>query len=180
MAKQDLDRSKIAGGLVDHRSLRSPQRMRTVILPTKPDRRHPLIDQPGVLSSAEMISVVDATGKGIVIDCSSPSLKPGEQTSSDLGRNFELHGSSGLLLDDHRTSSNFMTRDESPDFHFYQIAAKELAVDGKIEKRTISHPSFSVEKETHCPDLALLQGHLDANLLARVPSRSTQCSRIIL
>lgn len=51
MAKQDLDRPKVAGSLVNHRSLRSPQGMRTVVLPTKPDRRHPLIDQPGVLPS---------------------------------------------------------------------------------------------------------------------------------
>lgn len=127
-----------------------------------------------------MIRVVDATGNGIVIDCSSPSLKPGKQTSSDLGRDLELHGSSSLPLDDHRASSNFVARDKGPDFDFYQIAAAELAVDGKIEKCSISHPSFSVEEETYCPDLALLQGLLDANLLACVPSRSTQCSRIIL
>jgi hypothetical protein len=91
-----------------------------------------------------------------------------------------LDGASSLLLDDDRASSNFVARDEGPDFDFYQIAAAELAVDGKIEQRSISHPSFSVEKKTHCPDLALLQGLLDANLLACVPSRSTQCSRIIL
>jgi hypothetical protein len=108
------------------------------MLPTKPDRRHPLIDQPGVLPSAEMISAVDATGKGIVIDCSSPSLKPGEQTSSDLGRNFELRGSSSLLLDNHRASPNIVACDECPNSQFYQIAAAELAVDGKIEKRSIS------------------------------------------
>lgn len=154
--------------------------MRTVILPTKPDCRHPLIDQSGVLPSAEMVSAVDATGKGIVIDCSSPSLEPGKQTSSDLGRNFELHWSSSLLLDDSRPSSDVVAGDECPDFQLYQIAAAELAVDGKIEKRPISHPSFTVEEEADRPDLALLQGLIDANLLARVPSRSTQCARILL
>ncbi len=76
MAKQNLDCPKVAGSLVDNGSLRSQQGMRTVILPTKPDRRHQLIDQPGVLPGAEMIGVVDATGKGIVVDCSSSSLKP--------------------------------------------------------------------------------------------------------
>lgn len=105
-----------------------------------------------------MISVVDATGKDIVIDCSSPSLKPGKQTSSDLGRSFELHGSSSLLLDDHRPSSNIVARDECPDFQLYQIAAAEFAVDGKIEKRPISHPSFTVEEEADCPDLGVASG----------------------
>lgn len=139
--------------------------MRTVILPTKPDRCHPLIDQPGVLPSAEMISRVDATGKGIVIDCSSPSLKPGKQTSSDLRRDFELHGSSSFLLDDRRPSSNVVTSYESSDFQFYQIAAAELAVDSKFEKRPISHPSFTVEEEPDCPDLALLQSFLTPTCL---------------
>jgi hypothetical protein len=127
-----------------------------------------------------MTSAVDATGKGIVIDCSSPSLKPGKQASSDVSRNFELYGSSSLLLDDHRPSSNVVARDECPDFQLYQIAAAELAIDGKIEKRPISYPSFTVEEEADCPDLALLQGLLYANLFTRVPSRSTQCARIIL
>jgi hypothetical protein len=37
-----------------------------------------------------------------------------------------------------------LARDEGPDFDFDQIATAELAVDGEIEQRTISHPSFSV------------------------------------
>jgi hypothetical protein len=180
MAKQDLDRSKVAGGLIDHGSLRSPQGMRTVILSTKPVPSDPLIDQSGVLPRAEMIDVVDTTGKGMVINCSSPSLKPSKQTCSDLGRDLELHGASSLLPDGHSASANVVAHDERPDFDFYQITAAERAVDGKIEQRMISHPSFSVEKEAPCPDLALLQGLLDANLLACVPSRSPQCSRIIL
>lgn len=111
-----------------------------------------------------MTGVAHSARKGKVIDCSSPSLKPSKQTCPDFGRNLELYGASSLLLDDHRASSYFVARDEGSDFDLHQIAAAELAVDGKIEQRTISHPSFSVEKEAHCPNLALLQGLLDANL----------------
>jgi hypothetical protein len=107
-----------------------------------------------------------------------PSVKRAREKAEGIRRARKL--AQKKLNRDHRTSSNFVARDKSPYFHFYQIAAAELAVYGKIEKRTISHRSFSVEKETHCPDLALLQGLLDANLLACVPSRSTQFSRIIL
>ncbi|MGI0524051.1 hypothetical protein ABY43_07265 [Rhizobium giardinii] len=127
-----------------------------------------------------MTGVAHSARKGKVIDCSSPSLKPSKQTCPDFGRNLELHGASSLLLDDHRASSYFVARDEGSDFDLHQIAAAELAVDGKIEQRTISHPSFSVEKEAHCPNLALLQGLLDANLSSCVPSRSTRCGRIIV
>ncbi|WP_201269263.1 hypothetical protein [Sinorhizobium meliloti] len=51
-----------------------------------------------------------------------------------------------------------MSRDEGSDFDIYQIAAAELAVDGKIEQRTISHPSFSVEKEAHRPKSGAASG----------------------
>lgn len=96
-----------------------------------------------------MISVVDATGKGIVIDCSSPSLKPGEQTSSDIGRNLELHGSSGLLLNDHRASSNFLARNESPYSHFYEIVARSfLSMARPKSARSLIPPSRSRKKRT--------------------------------
>jgi hypothetical protein len=59
----------------------------------------------------------------------------------------------------------FVARDESPDFHFTKSQPRRLLSMAKIERRSISHPSFSVEKDAHCPDLALLHGLLDANLL---------------
>ena len=76
---------------------------------------------------------MDPTGKGIVIDCSSPSLKPGKQACPDLGRDLELYGSSSPLLADHGTSSNILTCDEGPNFDLYEIAASELTVDDEIE-----------------------------------------------
>ncbi len=42
----------------------------------------------------------------------------------------------------------------------YQITATELAVDRKIDKRPVAHPTFTVEEEANCPDLALLRGLL--------------------
>lgn len=95
-----------------------------------------------------MTGVAHSARKGKVIDCSSPSLKPSKQTCPDFGRNLELYGASSLLLNDHRASSYFVARDEGSDFDLHQIAAAELAVDGKIEQRTISHPSRSRKKRT--------------------------------
>ena len=119
-----------------------------------------------------MICVIDPTGKGIVNDRSSPPLKPGTQGGPDLGRN--------LLLNDHRASANLFARDEGSDFDFNEIAVAELAVDGEIEQRTISHSPFSVQEEADRPNLALLQRFLDANLSTGIPCRSAQCSWIIL
>ncbi|WP_017276414.1 hypothetical protein [Sinorhizobium meliloti] len=38
----------------------------------------------------------------------------------------------------------FWAGDEGPGLNLNEIAAAELAVDGGIEQRTISHPPFSV------------------------------------
>lgn len=92
VGEQDLDRAKITGGLVDHRSVRTPKGVRAVIFTRQPNGSDPFLDQPGVLASAEMIDMIDSAWKGIVIDCSSPSLQPGKQTCPDIDRKLELYG----------------------------------------------------------------------------------------
>jgi len=66
-----------------------------------------------------MICVIDPPGKGIVIDRSSPPLKPGAQAGPDLG--LSNCKTSSLLLNDHRTSSNCFARDEGSDFDLNEI-----------------------------------------------------------
>jgi len=144
VSKQNLDRAKIASRLVNHCSLRASKRMSSVVLTPQPNGRHPLVNQPGILWSAEVIGVVDSTGKRIVIDSSSPTLKPGKQACPDLGRNLELNWTSSFLLDDHGTSTNFLACDERPNFDLDEIATSELAVDSEIEQRAVSHSSLSV------------------------------------
>jgi hypothetical protein len=41
-----------------------------VVFAPQPNRSHPLIDQSGILSSAEMIGMIDSTRKGVVVNCS--------------------------------------------------------------------------------------------------------------
>ncbi len=72
VSKQNLNRAKIASRLVNHCSLRASKRMSSVVLTPQSNGRHPLVNQPSILSSAEVIGVVDTTGKRIVIDSSSP------------------------------------------------------------------------------------------------------------
>lgn len=138
VSEQNLDRTKIARRLVNHCGLRASKRVCSIVLAPQTNGSHPFVNQPGILSSAEMIGVVAPTGKGIVIDCSSPPLKPGKQACPDLGRNLKLYRTSSLLLNDHGTSSNFLACDEGANFDLNEIAASELAVDSEIEQRTVS------------------------------------------
>src|SRR3546814_9007852 len=47
--------AKIAGRFVDHRGLRPTQRMRPVLAAVEADGGHPLVDQSGILASAQEI-----------------------------------------------------------------------------------------------------------------------------
>jgi len=80
-----------------------------------------------------MIGMIDSTGKSVVVDCSASPFKPCKQTRSDFGSNFELHGATGLLLDNHGASSNFLTCDKGSDLDLNKIAASELTVDREIK-----------------------------------------------
>ncbi|GGB25368.1 hypothetical protein GCM10011324_39070 [Allosediminivita pacifica] len=58
VAKQELDRAKIACLAVDLRCLRAPQRVRPVAARFETDRRHPLPDEPYVLARRDVRPVV--------------------------------------------------------------------------------------------------------------------------
>lgn len=91
MAKQYLNRSKIAGGLVDYGSLRAPKRVGAVFFQS--NGRHPLIDKAGILAGAQMPGGIDATGEGKIIDTAASPLQPSEQTTSCVGSDFKLNRS---------------------------------------------------------------------------------------
>ena len=119
VTKQDLDCANVTSCLVHHGSFRSPKGLRAVILPTQTNRSAPLIDHPGALPS---------------------------RACPDFGGDLELYGASSFLLDDHGTRLNLVARDKGSDFGFHQVAAAELAVDGKIEQR-LNLSSFLLGRE---------------------------------
>jgi hypothetical protein len=54
MTEQDLDGTKVSGASVDDRRLRSAQGMCAILAWHQADTRYPFIDQPSILSGAEM------------------------------------------------------------------------------------------------------------------------------
>lgn len=75
-----------------------------------------------------MIAMIDPTGEGIVVNCSTSSFKPCKQTSPNVRRDLELHRTASLLLDDHGTDSDFCSCHESDYFDFNEIATAKLAL----------------------------------------------------
>ena len=80
MSEQDLNCSRIAGRLVDQCSLCASECVRAVVFASQPNCSDSLIAQFGILASAEMISMIDPTRKGVVIDCSASPFKQRKQT----------------------------------------------------------------------------------------------------
>ena len=57
---------------------------------TKAHRNDPLVNEPSVLSRAEMARMIDAAGEGVVVYCATATLKPGEQAGPNISCQLEL------------------------------------------------------------------------------------------
>ena len=57
----------------------------------QPNCSYPLIDQSCILASAEMMGMIDSTGKDLVVNCSTSPFKPRKQTCPDVGCDLELY-----------------------------------------------------------------------------------------
>ena len=133
-----------------------------------------------MLASAQMPVRIHAAGKGKVVDGSAPPFQPSEQTAPRVCSDFKLHGSSGLLLNHHGPGADHRAGYKGANLDFHEITTPQLAVDRKVEKRSITHPTFAIKKESDGPNLANLESALSANLPASIPCRPSYSSRIIL
>lgn len=96
--EKDLDGTQISGRPVDDRCLRSTQRVRAVVFTPQADTCDPLIDQTRILPSTDVVRMIDAAGKGVVVYGATTPLKPGKQTRTRIGLQFELNRSTRPLL----------------------------------------------------------------------------------
>jgi hypothetical protein len=150
-----------------------PERMRTVFLRAKTDGGHPLIHQPSILPGALMIVRISSAGKHEVLYRAPSPLEPCQQACSGIARDLELHRSAGLLLDHHRPGANVVTGDQRTDLEFDQIAAAQLAVDGRIKQRSVANATRAIQEEPDGPNLPDLERSLRANLPTGIPRRPT-------
>lgn len=74
--QQNLDSAQITRGLIDHRCLGPPKRVRAVFPTIQPNGRDPLVNQPRILSRAEVAKIIHAAWKHVIVDASATSLKP--------------------------------------------------------------------------------------------------------
>jgi hypothetical protein len=89
-------------------------------------------------------------------------------------------GPAHLALENHGSGAHPPAADEVADPDFDDVAAAQLAVDGKIKHRAVAQASLAIEPEADGPDLLRLEGSLCAELSTRVPRLLLLEGRIVL
>jgi len=180
MTEQNLHGTQVARLLIDDGSLGSAERMRPKVLPAQPNLGHPLVNEASILPGADVIGMINPTGKDEVIERASSAFDPSEDAAAGVFKKFELNGPAGLLLNNDRSRANPAATDKLADLDFNDVAPAKLTVDREIEHRTVAQSVLSIQPEPDSPDLLRLQRAFGANLSARVPRSPIFGRRIIL
>jgi hypothetical protein len=157
VAKKNLNGPQIAGLFVNDGRFSSAKRVGAVILPDQSDRGYLFINQSGILPGANMIGMINAAWKHIVIQRAFTTFKPSQDTSTGGLKELKLDWPAGLLLDNDGSRTNLTTADKIADFDFDYVAAAQLAVDREIEHGTIANTVRATQPEPDRPDLLKFQ-----------------------
>ena len=103
-----------------------------------------------------MLRLFASARKDVVVDCASPVLQPRLYAGSSSLKQLELDRPAGLLLDNRGPRPDPTTAEKLANPDFDDVAAAQLAVDGKVEQSSVAKPSFSVEPKPYRPYLLRL------------------------
>src|SRR5690554_1969527 len=114
--------------------------MRAVVFSAQSDGCDPFVHKPGILARAHRAAEIKTAGKDIPIGCPATAQEPCGKTAASVSGNLELHRSSCFLLNNESGVPNIGARHEITDLELHEVAAAQLAVDGKVEPRAIAQP----------------------------------------
>ena len=123
--------------------------MCAVIFLAQANPNHPFVDQPSILSGAEMVRSVVSAWEDVVIECAAAARQPSLDAGASPLKELELHGAAGLLLHHRGPRSDPTATDKIADPNFDDVAAPQLTVDGKVEQSPVTKPSVTVQPEPY-------------------------------
>jgi hypothetical protein len=91
-----------------------------------------------------MAHIVNATRKREIPKRAFPPDQPSIETLSRLGHDLELNRASGLLLDHRCPFAHATVADEIAHAKFDEVTSPQLAVNGNVEKSTVSEASMFI------------------------------------
>ena len=108
MAKQELHSSEVSGLAIDDRRLSASQRMRSVGCRVQTDRRHPVLNDPGLLPGRQMRRTPQPASEEVVFRARLVLLEKRADRSASVFGDLELNRATGFLLDN-RTARSDLT-----------------------------------------------------------------------
>jgi hypothetical protein len=76
--------------------------MRPVVLRPQSDAGYPLINEPSILSGADMLGVIDAARRDELVKRAASAFEPDQNATAEGLKEFKPNGPTCLLLDDGR------------------------------------------------------------------------------
>jgi hypothetical protein len=143
--------------------------MRPIILGRKTYADDPLMHETRVLSRTYMSHVVVAAREDEVVQGTASAFQPRTHRLTGRVHQLELDRSSCFLLNDDSAITYTLARDHIANPHFNYVTAAQLAINSKVEKRSVTKTSVLVQPEADGPDLLLLQSLLGTDQSAFVP-----------
>ncbi len=158
----------------------APKRVRPVILPAQSDPGDPFVDEPGVLSGADMSGLVNPARKCKVVESAASPFKPSEDARPGRLKKLELHRSPGFALDNDRPGPNPTAADEVARPDLDDVAAAQLTINGEVKHGSVANSTVMVEPEPDGPDLLRFEGALRAEFPTCVPRLPALNAGIVL
>ena len=148
--------------------------MRAELGRVETDARHPLLDEPRVLPRGQTaLGIVFATGEQKLAWLASGQPQVFVDGHAGLVRQFEPHGTAGLLLPDCRAVHRVTAWGHVVDADGDNVTAAQFAVDRQVEQREIALLALDLELRSDRPDVARFQRWLGADELPFIPRHSS-------
>ena len=97
------------------------------------------------------------------VQIAAPSIEPVSERAACLRGNFELHGAAGLLLDNRGAPFQRAGRHDVRQPQRHNVAASQLAIQGNVEQRQVTHAALDLKAHADRPDVHGSQGQLGPN-----------------
>jgi hypothetical protein len=125
--------------------------------------------EPGVLSRTHVGHVIVAAWKDEVVQRAAPPLQPCAHRLPSRVHEFELNRPLGFLLNDEGTVTDTPACDDISNSYPDNITAAQLAIDRKIEQRSVAQSPMLIKPEAYGPDLLLFERALRADQSTLIP-----------
>lgn len=114
---------------------------------------HSFVNKTSILAGAEMAIAINPAWKDIIVYRTAAPFKPRQEAGVSIGKQLELHGTTGFLLHYDGARADLPAADKVADCHLHEITTTQIAVDREVKQGPVSKAAALIEVEAFLPDL---------------------------